>query len=63
MIDGAFAPSYSFILYFHIYIINMNRAHGIMKFIFQKEGVNMDPKEIGEIVVYTPAEGEKVFME
>lgn len=63
MIDGAKAPSYSFILYFHIYIINMNRAQGIMKFIFQKEGVNMDPKEIGEIVVYTPAEGEKVFME
>ena len=41
----------------------MNRAQGIIKFIFQKEGVNMDPKEIGEIVVYTPTEGEKVFME
>ena len=46
--------------YYHSYL-NTNTT--TEKSIFQKEGVNMEPKEIGEIVVYIPSADEKVFME
>lgn len=55
IITGAQSPRY-----YHSYL-NTNTT--TKEFIFQKEGINMEPKEVSKVVIYTPKDDEKFFME